>query len=91
MAQNCVIQDRGWPSCTARLHISTGDATCLQFGRPRRSELSVDSSDAIDEMAVIPNEPAFLVSSRRGYIKRMRADTFTLQARNGRGECRSHR
>ena len=57
------------------------------FGRPRRSEVKeaavVDSQQAA--ASVIPNEPSIIVFSKRGYIKRMRADTFNVQNRNGRG------
>ena len=62
-------------------------AVAEKFGRPRRSEVVepavVDSKQAA--AAVIPNEPSIIVFSKRGYIKRMRADTFNVQGRNGRG------
>ena len=59
-----------------------------RFGRPRRSailEPAAQKSSALDEISVIPNEPSIIVFSKRGYIKRMRADTFNVQARGGRG------
>ena len=34
---------------------------------------------------VTPNAPSLVVYSRKGYIKRMSADTFTVQGRAGRG------
>lgn len=57
------------------------------FGRPRRSmmmDAPVGGSD-VESISVIPNEPSIIVFSKRGYIKRMRADTFNVQNRNGRG------
>lgn len=56
-----------------------------RFGRDRRTALSVDKGDAILPTAVIPNDPSFVLFSKRGFIKRMRADTFSVQNRNGRG------
>ncbi len=37
------------------------------------------------ESAFIPNEPCFVVFSKRGYIKRLSSDNFTVQNRGGRG------
>lgn len=34
---------------------------------------------------IIPNTPSLIVYSRRGYIKRMRADTFDVQRLGGKG------
>ena len=36
---------------------------------------------------VIPNSQSLVVYSRRGYIKRMRADTFGVQKLRGKGGC----
>ena len=35
---------------------------------------------------VIPNTPSLIVFSRRGYIKRMRAEAFNVQKLRGKGE-----
>lgn len=34
---------------------------------------------------IIPNTPSLIVYSRRGYIKRMRADAFDVQRLGGKG------
>lgn len=38
---------------------------------------------------VTPNASSLVVYSRRGYIKRMRADTFGVQGLGGKGRCPS--
>jgi len=60
-----------------------------RFGRDRRSMLSAEAADTFDATAVVHNEPSFVLFSKRGFIKRMRADTFHVQRRNGRGACSS--
>lgn len=40
---------------------------------------------------VIPNTPSLVVYSRRGYIKRMRADAFDVQRLGGKGARRAGR
>ncbi len=58
-----------------------------KYGGSRRSQLVASAGDpsVLSEEAVIHNEQSFLVFSRRGFIKRMRADVFPVQARGGRG------
>lgn len=34
---------------------------------------------------ITPNAPSLVVYSRKGYVKRMSADTFTVQGLRGRG------
>lgn len=34
---------------------------------------------------IIPNKPSLIVFSKRGYIKRMSADAFTVQRLRGQG------
>lgn len=36
---------------------------------------------------ITPNAPSLVVYSRKGYIKRMSADAFTVQGKGGRGAC----
>lgn len=35
---------------------------------------------------ITPNAPSLVVYSRKGYIKRMSADTFSVQGKGGKGE-----
>jgi hypothetical protein len=70
--------------CTAEcVHLRPGPAGCscnCRFaGEPQLAT------------ATIPNDTSFVVFSKRGYIKRMGADTFSLQGRNGRGASAAQR
>lgn len=38
-------------------------------------------------MDIIPNAPSIVVYSKKGYIKRMSADTFAVQGKGGRGKA----
>jgi DNA gyrase/topoisomerase IV subunit A len=53
--------------------------------------LFVCPAGAIDlrEEDIIPNSPSVVVYSRKGYIKRMSADTFAVQGVRGTGEHRT--
>lgn len=57
------------------------------FGRPRRSAIlqAPERDSELETISVIPNEPSIIVFSKRGYIKRMRADSIGVQNRGGRG------
>ena len=55
------------------------------FGRPRRSIIVQPPERDSESISAILNEPSIIVFSKRGYIKRMRADTIEVQNRNGRG------
>eukprot|EP00208_Stichococcus_sp_RCC1054_P004249 CAMPEP_0206139348 /NCGR_PEP_ID=MMETSP1473-20131121/5552_1 /ASSEMBLY_ACC=CAM_ASM_001109 /TAXON_ID=1461547 /ORGANISM="Stichococcus sp, Strain RCC1054" /LENGTH=919 /DNA_ID=CAMNT_0053533103 /DNA_START=196 /DNA_END=2955 /DNA_ORIENTATION=- len=58
-----------------------------RFGRPRRSLICSEAEAEIqeDESSVIPNEPCFVVFSKRGFVKRLKSDTFATQKKGGRG------
>ena len=57
------------------------------FGQPRRSQLlsAPNGGDSLTDISVIANEPNIIVVSKRGFIKRMPANTIEVQNRNGRG------
>ena len=57
------------------------------FGQPRRSQVlsAPEGGDSLTDISVVPNEPNIIVVSKRGFIKRMPADTIEVQNRNGRG------
>ena len=57
------------------------------YGQPRRSQLLdvPGGSESLTDISVVPNEPNIIVVSKRGFIKRMPADTINVQNRNGRG------
>lgn len=56
-----------------------------RYGTPRRSALVKGDTGEILATDVIPNDPCFIMYSRKGYIKRMPADAFALQNRGTRG------
>ncbi|EIE20608.1 DNA gyrase, A subunit [Coccomyxa subellipsoidea C-169] len=56
-----------------------------KFGDSRRTAVRMDESGQLSVEDVIPNRASLLVFSRRGYIKRMPTDLFSVQGRGGRG------
>ncbi|KAK4410853.1 DNA gyrase subunit A, chloroplastic/mitochondrial [Sesamum angolense] len=57
-----------------------------KFFTPRRSMLEDTDSGQLEDIDVIPNEEMLLALSEKGYLKRMRPDTFNLQNRGTIGK-----
>lgn len=57
-----------------------------KFSTPRRSWLEDTDSGQLDEIDVIPNEEMLLAFSEKGYVKRMKPNTFNLQNRGTIGK-----
>lgn len=57
-----------------------------KFSTPRRSALEDADNGTLDEIDVIPNEEMLLALSEKGYLKRMKPDTFNLQNRGTIGK-----
>ncbi|KAJ9541226.1 hypothetical protein OSB04_027732 [Centaurea solstitialis] len=57
-----------------------------KFDTPRRSTLEDANDGMLDEIDVIPNEEMLLAISEKGYVKRMKPDTFNLQNRGTIGK-----
>ncbi|KAM7508517.1 hypothetical protein LguiA_018970 [Lonicera macranthoides] len=57
-----------------------------KFSTPRRSMLEESESGLLEEIDVIPNEEMLLAISEKGYVKRMKPDTFNLQNRGTIGK-----
>ncbi|XP_073038391.1 DNA gyrase subunit A, chloroplastic/mitochondrial-like isoform X2 [Primulina eburnea] len=57
-----------------------------KFSTPRRSMLEDSYSGQVEDIDVIPNEEMLLALSEKGYLKRMRPDTFNLQNRGTIGK-----
>lgn len=55
-----------------------------KFATPRRSFLEDSANGEVDDMDVIPNEEMLLIVSEKGYLKRMKPNTFNLQHRGDR-------
>ena len=58
--------------------------TADKYGDDRRTKIEANSDEITDE-DLIPNEESVITMTRRGYIKRMSADTFKAQGRGGKG------
>ncbi|KAL8529379.1 hypothetical protein ACS0TY_006703 [Phlomoides rotata] len=57
-----------------------------KFSTPRRSMLEDSDCGQVEDIDVIPNEEILLAVSEKGYLKRMRPDTFNLQNRGTIGK-----
>ncbi|KAJ0249490.1 DNA gyrase subunit A [Hirschfeldia incana] len=57
-----------------------------RFSTPRRSVLEDSDSGDLDDIDVIPNEEMLMAISEKGYVKRMKPDTFNLQNRGTIGK-----
>ncbi|XP_072976441.1 DNA gyrase subunit A, chloroplastic/mitochondrial [Typha angustifolia] len=57
-----------------------------RFGTPRRSVLEDAANSQLEEIDVIPNEEMLLTLSEKGYVKRMKPNTFNLQNRGTIGK-----
>ena len=55
-----------------------------KYGDARRTRISDDSGD-ISEEDLIPDQDVVVTISKRGYVKRVAADTYRSQRRGGRG------
>ncbi|GAV84055.1 DNA_topoisoIV domain-containing protein/DNA_gyraseA_C domain-containing protein [Cephalotus follicularis] len=57
-----------------------------KFSTPRRSMLEESDSGQLEDIDVIPNEEMVLALSEKGYVKRMKPNTFNLQNRGTIGK-----
>ncbi|OMO89471.1 hypothetical protein CCACVL1_07811, partial [Corchorus capsularis] len=57
-----------------------------KFPSPRRSILEDSDGGQLEDIDVIPNEEMLLAFSEKGYVKRMKPDTFNLQNRGTIGK-----
>ncbi|OAY83547.1 probable DNA gyrase subunit A, chloroplastic/mitochondrial isoform X1 [Ananas comosus] len=57
-----------------------------RFGTPRRSLLEDSANSQLEDIDVIPNEEMLLILSEKGYLKRMKPNTFNLQHRGTIGK-----
>ncbi|PRW61571.1 DNA gyrase subunit A [Chlorella sorokiniana] len=62
------------------------DELVAKYGTPRRTAIVADGEVELRQEDIIPNTPSLVVYSRRGYIKRMRADAFDVQRLGGKGK-----
>ncbi|GKU91458.1 hypothetical protein SLEP1_g5330 [Rubroshorea leprosula] len=57
-----------------------------KFSSPRRSILEDSDAGQLEDIDVIPNEEMLLALSEKGYVKRMKPNTFNLQNRGTIGK-----
>ncbi|XP_022745317.1 DNA gyrase subunit A, chloroplastic/mitochondrial [Durio zibethinus] len=57
-----------------------------KFSNPRRSILEDSDGGQLEDIDVIPNEEMLLAFSEKGYVKRMKPNTFNLQNRGTIGK-----
>ena len=64
------------------------DKIAEQYGEARRTVIVKDVGQTeVREVDIIPNSPSIVSFSKKGYIKRMSADTFTAQGLKGIGKA----
>jgi hypothetical protein len=56
------------------------------MGDPRRTVISQQGADDLDEEDMVPDDPMVIMLSHKGYIKRLSVDTWQSQNRGGRGK-----
>ncbi|MDP3900647.1 MAG: DNA gyrase subunit A [bacterium] len=63
------------------------DLTMLidKFGDERRTKVVASSVKEFKQEDLVPNDPAVIIMTKDGYIKRMAPETFKVQGRGGKG------
>jgi len=66
--------------------VREAEEVALKFGDNRRTALRLGDDGSVDDEALVPEGESIVVFSKRGFVKRMPADTFSQQARGTRGK-----
>ena len=56
-----------------------------RFGDERRTQVATDVGGDLSEEDLVPNDEVLVTISGRGYVKRLRSDTYRVQKRGGMG------
>jgi DNA gyrase subunit A len=56
-----------------------------KFGDARRTEVASIIGGDVSEDELVPNDEVLITISSRGYVKRLRSDTYRVQRRGGKG------
>jgi DNA gyrase subunit A len=56
-----------------------------KYGDARRTQVATDIGGDLSEEDLIPNDEVLVTISGRGYVKRLRSDTYRVQRRGGKG------
>ncbi|HYU19757.1 MAG TPA: DNA gyrase subunit A [Chloroflexota bacterium] len=69
------------------LYLVRDDLTELKkkFGDARRTQVATDIGGELSEEDLVPNDEVLVTISGRGYVKRLRSDTYRVQRRGGKG------
>lgn len=70
-----------------QLNIITTDLSELvdKYGDERRTDIAPDADEEIDEEDLVHDQPILISITERGYIKRVKAETYRAQKRGGIG------
>lgn len=63
------------------------EAIADKFGTQRRTEIAATPEVHLQEVDLIPNTPSIIVYSRKGFIKRMKLEQFSVQGVRGTGKA----
>jgi DNA gyrase subunit A len=74
------------PERVADTLVREAEEVALKFGDDRRTALRLGDDGSVDDEALVPEGESIVVFSKRGFVKRMPADTFSQQARGTRGK-----
>ena len=74
------------PERVADTLVREAEEVALKFGDNRRTALRLGDDGSVDDEALVPEGESIVVFSKRGFVKRMPADTFSQQARGTRGK-----
>jgi len=55
------------------------------FGDSRRTKVFVKKVDAISEEDLVPQEPAVVILTQKGFVKRLKPSAYKVQKRGGKG------
>ena len=74
------------PERVADTLVEEAAEVAARFGDARRTILRLGDDGSVDDEALVPEGESIVVFSRRGFVKRMPADTFLQQGRGTRGK-----
>lgn len=74
------------PARVADTLVEEAAEVAAKFGDDRRTTLRLGDDGSVDDEALVPDGESIVVFSKRGFVKRMPADTFAQQGRGTRGK-----
>lgn len=74
------------PQRVADTLVDEAAEVAARFGDDRRTVLRLGDDGSVDDDALVPEGESIVVFSKRGFVKRMPADTFSQQNRGTRGK-----